>query len=215
MSLTETVNIHWLGRQGYLPCWQSMKDYTNQRTDQTIDEIWLLEHDPVFTQGQNGKAEHVLNPGNIPIIQTDRGGQITYHGPGQLMVYTLIDLQRKNLNVRQLVTLLEQSITDFLASYNVDAYAKPDAPGVYVDEKKVCSIGLRIRRGRSYHGIAFNVAMDLSPFSRINPCGFSNLKMTQLADLNGPNEVQQTGLLLVQYLMKHLGYTTPHFRESK
>ena len=184
--IAEHLNIRWLGRQEYLACWASMQQFTNARNDETMDEIWLLEHHPVFTQGQNGKPEHVLNPGNIPIVQTDRGGQVTYHGPGQLMIYTLIDLKRKKLNVRELVTRLEQSIIDLLAEYGITALAKREAPGVYMDDKKICSIGLRIRKGCAYHGIAFNVALDLEPFTRINPCGFKELQMTQFAELGGP-----------------------------
>lgn len=209
--IIDTLNVRWLGQQDYLSCWQAMQAFTNQRDEQATDEIWLLEHTPVFTQGQNGKAEHVLNPGDIPVIQTDRGGQVTYHGPGQLMVYILVDLKRKQFNVRGLVTLLELSVIDLLAEYDITAYAKRDAPGIYVDEKKIGSIGLRIRRGCSYHGIAFNVAMDLQPFTRINPCGFSALQMTQFADLGGLALTQETGSKLITYLMKHLGYTSANY----
>lgn len=207
MSANE-VMIRWLGRKDYLTSWEAMRQFTDQRTDQTLDEIWLLEHDPVFTQGQNGKAEHVLNPGDIPVIQTDRGGQVTYHGPGQLMVYCLIDIKRKKLTIRQLVSSLEQTIIHFLAHYQISAYAKPDAPGVYIDKSKICSIGLRVRRGCSYHGIAFNVDMDLSPFARINPCGFAKLAMTQLKDHHGPADLFTTGHQLINYLIKNLGYTS-------
>lgn len=203
-----TLRIRWLGQQDYLSCWQAMQDFTNQRTETTIDEVWLLEHTPVFTQGQNGKPEHVLNPGSIPIVQTDRGGQVTYHGPGQLMAYILVDLRRKKLNVRELVTKIEQSVIALLAEYHITAIAKTEAPGVYVDEAKICSIGLRIRRGCSYHGIAFNVGMDLEPFTRINPCGFSQLKMTQFSALGGLNDTLETGRKLVDYLGKHLGYNS-------
>ncbi len=204
----ERLTVRWLGRQEYEPCWKAMQDFTQNRTDATPDEIWLLEHNPVFTQGQNGKPEHVLNSGNIPIIQTDRGGQVTYHGPGQLMVYTLIDLKRKKLNVRELVSVLEQSVIDFLAAYQITALAKREAPGVYVDHKKICSIGLRIKKGCSYHGIAFNVALDLEPFSRINPCGFTELQMAQFSELGGLTSTLETGRGLVKYLMKNLGYTS-------
>lgn len=197
--------------QDYQSCWQAMQTFTNQRTEETIDEVWLLEHAPVFTQGQNGKPEHVLAPGNIPIIQTDRGGQVTYHGPGQLMVYTLIDLKRKKMNVRELVSILEQTVIDLLAEYDISALAKREAPGVYVNDMKICSIGLRIRRGCSYHGIAFNVAMDLEPFSRINPCGFSQLKMTQFADLGGLGNTLESGRKLINYLMKNLRYTNADY----
>lgn len=204
----KTVIVRWLGQQDYLSCWQAMQQFTQTRDENTPDEIWLLEHLPVFTQGQNGKPEHVLNPGVIPVVQTDRGGQVTYHGPGQLMVYMLVDLKRKRFNVREIVTLLEQSLIDLLAAFDIQACAKREAPGVYVDGKKIGSIGLRIRRGCTYHGIAFNVCMDLAPFSRINPCGFSELKMTQFAQLGGLKETRETGRQLVNYLMKNLGYTT-------
>lgn len=204
------IIIRWLPRQEYHSCWVAMREFTDQRTDITPDEIWLCEHEPVFTQGQNGKPEHILNPGSIPIVQTDRGGQITYHGPGQLMVYTLIDLRRKKFNVRQLVSLLEQSVIDLLAAEGAIAQAKADAPGVYVAGKKICSIGLRIRRGCSYHGIAFNINLDLSPFQRINPCGFKNLEMTQLSSLSPIKEVRVAGDKLSGYLAKNLGYDMPN-----
>lgn len=204
----DILTVRWLGRKDYHPCWQAMQEFTQTRDENTADEIWLLEHAPVFTQGQNGKPEHVLNPGDIPVVQTDRGGQVTYHGPGQLMVYTLIDLRRKKLNVRELVSMLEQSVVDMLAEYNIHAAAKADAPGVYIDNKKICSIGLRIRKGCSYHGIAFNVALDLEPFSRINPCGFAQLQMVQFSELGGLNSTLETGRALMKYLMKNLRYTS-------
>ena len=213
--IEKNVAIRWLGQQEYFACWRAMQQFTNERTEDTLDEIWLLEHVPVFTQGQNGKQEHILDPGDIPIVQTDRGGQITYHGPGQLMVYTLIDLKRKKFHVRQLVTLLEQSVIALLAAQGVTAMAKCEAPGVYVDGKKLCSIGLRIRRGAAYHGIAFNINMDLSPFNRINPCGFAELKMTQWATVvntaDKTKSVLDVGKQLVNYLIKNLGYTSPHY----
>jgi lipoyl(octanoyl) transferase len=206
-----SVSIRWLGRQDYLTCWQAMQDFTHVRTAETPDEIWLLEHSPVFTQGQNGKPEHILDPGHIPVIQADRGGQVTYHGPGQLMAYILLDLRRKKLNVRELVTLLEQSVIDLLDAHHIEAYAKRAAPGIYVNqhqvEKKMGSIGLRIRRGCSYHGIALNVSMDLEPFSRINPCGFSGLEMTHFSALGGLQSTIETGRQLVNYLMNNLRYT--------
>jgi lipoyl(octanoyl) transferase len=191
-----------------------MKDFTNQRHEETLDELWLLEHQPVFTQGQNGKPEHVLNPGNIPIVQTDRGGQVTYHGPGQVVIYTLIDVKRKKLNVRELVTRLEQSVIQLLAQHQIEAKARCDAPGVYVDNKKICSVGLRIRRGSSYHGLAFNVDMDLEPFSRINPCGYAELQMTQLTELAGPQNIQFIGNQLIECLIANLGYTTRLFEPT-
>ena len=206
--IKEQVTVRWLGCTDYQSTWQAMQAFTQNRTEDSVDEIWLLEHTPVFTQGQNGKPEHVLNPGDIPVIQTDRGGQVTYHGPGQLMVYTLIDLKRKQFNVRELVSLLEQSIIDMLGEFKIEATAKREAPGVYVQDKKICSIGLRIRKGCSYHGIAFNVALDLEPFSRINPCGFSQLKMVQFSELGGLQNTLETGQCLTRYLAKHLRYTS-------
>ncbi|MBX3709600.1 MAG: lipoyl(octanoyl) transferase LipB [Gammaproteobacteria bacterium] len=205
--IANTLNVRWLGKQDYTSCWHAMQEFTHHRNDETADEIWLLEHPPVFTQGQNGKVEHILNPGNIPVVQTDRGGQVTYHGPGQLMVYTLIDLKRKHLNVREVVTILEQSVIELLSEYKITARAKCEAPGVYVENKKICSIGLRIRRGCTYHGAAFNIFMDLEPFTRIHPCGFTMLEMTQFSALGGLKDTLESGRKLVNYLMKNLVYT--------
>lgn len=205
--IENTVIIRQLGSQDYLSCWQAMKDLTDTRHPETPDEIWLLEHPPVFTQGQNGKPEHILNAGNIPVLKVDRGGQVTYHGPGQLIIYTLIDVKRKKLNIRQLVSKLEQSVIQLLAHYQIQAFAKCEAPGVYVDHQKICSVGLRIRRGCSYHGLAFNVDMDLSPFSQINPCGFKALQMTQLANFVKPPSMTDIGAQFVEYLAANLGYT--------
>lgn len=176
----EVIN---LGQRDYAETWQAMSDFTNQRTPETGDQLWLVEHPPVFTQGQAGKAEHLLFPGDIPVVQTDRGGQVTFHGPGQLVAYPLLDLRRLKIGVRDLVTAIEQTIVATLAHYGIDAYPKPDAPGVYVNGDKIASLGLRVRRGCSFHGLALNVAMDLSPFQRINPCGYQGLAMTQMADL--------------------------------
>ncbi len=204
---TDLLIVRWLGQKDYQIVWQDMQQFTNQRNDETTDELWLLEHSPVFTQGQNGKPEHILNAGDIPIVQTDRGGQVTYHGPGQLMAYILMDMKRKKFTVRDLVTRLEQSVIDLLQDQSITAIAKREAPGVYINDKKICSIGLRIRRGATYHGIAFNIAMDLGPFSRIHPCGFSQLKMTQLIDHANITSTEQAGRKLVDYLMKNLEYT--------
>ena len=157
-----------------------MQQFTANRTSTTVDEIWLLEHEPVFTQGQAGKAEHILTPGNIPVIQTDRGGQVTYHGPGQLIAYFLMDLKRRNLSIRGLITTIENAVIQVLKDYDIVAHARPDAPGVYIEDAKIASLGLRIRRGYSYHGLSFNIHMDLAPFQLINPCGMVNLRMTQL-----------------------------------
>lgn len=169
----------------------AMRSFTDMRTSETPDEIWFIEHSPVYTLGQAGKMEHILNPGNIPIEKTDRGGQVTYHGPGQLVIYPLLNLRRLNLGVRELVSLLENTIINLLATYAINAKAKKEAPGVYVNSAKIASIGLRIRRGYCYHGLAFNIAMDLSPFTGINPCGMRQLTITQLSDLGGPTDLNR------------------------
>ncbi len=174
--------IRELGLQPYETIWQDMQQFTQKRTDETNDEVWILEHLPVYTLGLNGKTEHLLNPGDIPVIQCDRGGQVTYHGPGQLVVYTLLDIKRLKLGIRQLVTLLEQAMITTLAQFDIAAVAKPEAPGVYVNDKKIGSIGIRIKNNASYHGISLNNNMDLSPFNHINTCGFKDLRVTQLAD---------------------------------
>lgn len=211
MTVIESIRIRPLTKREYNETWQAMREFTDNRTSDTSDEIWLIEHPPVYTLGQAGKPEHILNPGNIPIVKTDRGGQVTYHGPGQLVVYPLIDLRRRQLGVRELVTLLEQTIVDLLADYGITAAARPDAPGVYVNGAKICSIGLRIRRGCSYHGIAFNIAMDLKPFSGINPCGYRNLAITQLSELGGPSDLSTIAMHLVKILSTKLGYTNATF----
>ena len=169
-----------LGLVPYEHTWHQMQSFTQDRTPDAIDELWLLEHSPVFTQGQAGKAEHLLNPGDIPVVQVDRGGQVTYHGPGQLVAYVLLDVKRSGWGVRELVSAIEQSVVQTLASYDIEAYPKKDAPGVYVNEEKIASLGLRIKRGKSFHGLGFNLDMDLAPFDRINPCGYAGLQMTQL-----------------------------------
>lgn len=203
--------IRQLGRQDYLPVWQAMHQFTDQRDEQTADEIWLVEHHPVFTQGQTGKAEHLLNPGNIPIVQSDRGGQVTYHGLGQLVAYVLINLRRKKLGVRELVTRIEQLVIDTLKTYHIDSAARPDAPGVYVDGKKICSLGLRIRKGCSFHGLALNVNMDLSPFLRINPCGYQGMEMVQVCDLGGPDNLPEIEQQMIQELVRLFGYQQVEF----
>lgn len=208
MSHSQSVIIRFFNQFDYLTCWQKMREFTHQRMDATLDEIWVLEHPPVFTQGQNGKPEHILNPGNIPVIQVDRGGQITYHGPGQLVAYTLIDIHRKKMNIRQFVTCLEEAVISLLKNYGILSHTIPKAPGVYVDQAKICSIGLRIRRGYAYHGLALNVAMNLEPFSRINPCGFSKLQMTQLSTLGTSENLSEVRLKLIDYLIEKLGYTS-------
>ncbi|ENT2837676.1 lipoyl(octanoyl) transferase LipB [Klebsiella michiganensis] len=175
-----TILIRQLGLQPYEPVSQAMHEFTDTRNDATLDEIWLVEHYPVFTQGQAGKAEHVLVPGEIPVIQSDRGGQVTYHGPGQQVMYVLLNLKRRKLGVRELVTLLEQTVVNTLAEYGIESHPRADAPGVYVGDRKICSLGLRIRKGCSFHGLALNINMDLSPFLRINPCGYAGMEMTQM-----------------------------------
>ncbi|MEZ9697560.1 lipoyl(octanoyl) transferase LipB [Vibrio sp. 10N.261.46.E12] len=195
-----------LGRQDYEPVWKAMHKFTDERTEEDADQVWLVEHNPVFTQGQAGKAEHVLNAGDIPVIQSDRGGQVTYHGPGQLVAYFLINIRRKKFGVRDLVTHIENLVINTLKAYNIDSAARPDAPGVYVDGKKICSLGLRIRRGCSFHGLALNVNMDLSPFQRINPCGYQGMEMAQVSQLGGPSELENVEQQLIQELVELLGY---------
>ena len=193
-----------LGRTRYAPVFQAMRDFTVQRTGATPDELWLTEHEPVFTQGQAGRAEHVLAPGDIEVVQSDRGGQVTYHGPGQLVVYLMVDVRRAKLSPRGLVSAIEDSIVDLLRTYGIDAANRRDAPGVYVAGAKVASLGLRIKRGCSYHGLALNVNMDLEPFGRINPCGLIGVKVTQLADLGGPTRVDDVKEPLLARLEERL-----------
>lgn len=200
------LRVRELGLQPYQPVWQAMQRFTNERGPDTPDEIWLLEHERVFTQGQAGKAEHLLMPGDIPVVQVDRGGQVTYHGPGQLIAYLMLDVRRSGLGVRELVSRIERSLIGLLAEYGVEAYAKADAPGVYVGAAKIASLGLRIRHGRSFHGLALNVDMDLEPFRRINPCGYAGLAMTQLRDLAGPIDFAEVQAALVRQLLAQLGY---------
>jgi lipoyl(octanoyl) transferase len=188
------------GLQDYLATLSAMRTFTDARSAETRDELWLLEHPPVFTLGQAGRPEHLLNPGDIPVIQADRGGQVTYHGPGQLVAYLLLDLRRVGLGVKRMVSLLEQSVIDLLSTYGVDAARRPDAPGVYVADAKIASLGLRVRNGCSYHGLSLNVAMDLEPFRRINPCGYAGLAITQLSDLVSGISVADAGNSLVETL---------------
>lgn len=195
-----------LGRQDYETCWQAMGTFTEHRDAHSADELWLVEHPPVFTLGRNGKAEHVLAPGDIPVIQSDRGGQVTYHGPGQAVLYTLVDLRRLNRGIRWLVTALEQAVVDLAADYGIDAAADPKAPGVYVDGAKLAALGLRVRHGSSFHGLSLNLAMDLEPFSRINPCGYEGLKVVQLADLVPGLDTGQAVDKLIGHLSRRLGY---------
>lgn len=201
------VILRDLGLRDYVSTWQAMRYFTDHRTPDSPDEIWLLQHHPVFTQGQSGKAEHLLFPGDIPVVQADRGGQVTYHGPGQLIAYLLLDVRRLDVGVRALVTLIEDSLIKLLATHGVVANAKPEAPGVYVEGAKIASLGLRIRNGKSFHGLALNVDMDLEPFRRINPCGYAGLAMTQLRDLAGPVCFAEVQAHLGQILAQQLGYT--------
>jgi len=199
--------VRHLGLVEYLPTLEAMRRLTAERDATTPDEIWLLQHPRVFTQGQAGKAEHLLAPGEIPVVQVDRGGQVTYHGPGQLVAYLMLDLRRLGLGVRELVTAIEQSLVELLAGYAIDAAPKADAPGVYVAGDKIASLGLRVSRGCSFHGLALNVDMDMSPFGRINPCGYAGLKMVQLSDLlETPPALDEVAQRLERILRQRLGY---------
>jgi lipoyl(octanoyl) transferase len=207
--------IRWLGSVAYEPTWRAMQAFTDQRNQDTADEIWLLEHPSVFTLGMNGKPEHVLAAGDIPVVNIDRGGQVTYHGPGQLVAYPLLDLRRLSLGVRDLVVSLENAIVATVAQWGIRAAGKRDAPGVYVDGRKLASIGLRIRRGCSYHGLALNVAMDLEPFRRINPCGFAGLEVTQVSELGGPADVRTVANALSVHLLKAFSEVSHRGTESQ
>ena len=196
-------------RLNYVPTWQAMKRFTDCRNDNTPDELWLLEHLPVFTQGQAGKPEHILNATQIPVVQTDRGGQVTYHGPGQLITYALFDINRLGISTRLLVRTIEKVVIDCLSALNIPAISREEAPGIYVDGAKICSIGLRVRRGRAYHGIAFNIDMDLTPFSHINPCGHRGLKMTQVKHLAPQETLASIRQKIIPYFTSHFGYNQP------
>ena len=209
MNAVATLVVRRLGLQDYTPVWRAMANYSDQRDDTSDDEIWLVEHPPVFTQGQAGRAEHVLMPGDIPVIQVDRGGQVTHHAPGQLVAYPLIDIRRRGLGVRQLVSRTENAIIETLAEISIVAYAKPDAPGVYVGQSKVASLGFRIRKGRSFHGLSLNVDMDLDGFRRINPCGYAGLEMVRTVDLSEDvraASVAELEPLLVRQFAEQMGY---------
>ena len=197
--------VRSLGRQEYEPLWRKMQRFTDDRDADTIDEIWYAEHPPVFTLGMNASRDHLIAPGDTPVVQVDRGWQVTYHGPGQLMIYPLIDLKRAKLGVRDLVTALEQSVVDFVAEFNVAAASRKDAPGVYMDGRKIASVGLRVRRGASYHGMALNIDVDLEPFSRINPCGFSDLEVTDLKTLGLDTDRDKIQAGVQKHLLSHLG----------
>jgi len=195
-----------LGRQPYEPVWRAMQAFTDARGDDTPDELWLVEHDPVFTLGQAGKPEHVLMPGDIPVLHVDRGGQVTYHGPGQLVAYPLLDLKRLKIGVRDYVCKIEQALIDTLADWNIEAVRKDGAPGVYVNGAKIASLGIRVRRGCTFHGLAFNITGESTPpFARINPCGYAGLQVVALADLGGPSALDAVKPALLAHLGRQLG----------
>ena len=199
-----TLIVRELGLQPYEQIWQDMQLFTNQRSETTADELWLLQHSPVYTLGKNGRPDHILDAQDIPVIKSDRGGQVTYHGPGQVIVYTLLDLNRRHIGVRELVTRIENSVIELLEDYDIRANARKDAPGVYVDGRKIAALGLRVRKGRSFHGLALNVDMDLEPFSRINPCGYQGLEVTQLSDLADVADFNAVEKRLLSHLQHQL-----------
>jgi lipoyl(octanoyl) transferase len=201
------IKVRVLGaNQPYLPTLTAMQDFTQQRADDAVDELWVVEHEPVFTLGRNGKMEHVLAPGDIPVVHVDRGGQVTYHGPGQLVIYLLLDLRRLNVGVRELVIKIEQSIIKLLASRDIEAAGDREAPGVYVADKKIAALGLRVSRGKTYHGLSLNVAMNLESFTRINPCGYAGLEVTQCQDLGMVETTMELAGELAMLLAQELGY---------
>jgi lipoyl(octanoyl) transferase len=203
---SDSLFVRRLGLADYEPVWRAMQAYTDERNENSGDELWLVQHPPVFTQGQAGKAEHLLAPGNIPVIQVDRGGQVTYHGPGQLVAYPLVDIHRKNIGVRDFVQRIEESIIRVLARYDVTGERIPGAPGIYVEGEKIASLGLRVRRGCTFHGLALNVDMDLEPFQRINPCGFAGLRVTQLSNFAEVTLIEVENHLVAS-LQEQLGYS--------
>ncbi|MFK8011218.1 MAG: lipoyl(octanoyl) transferase LipB [Marinicellaceae bacterium] len=200
------INLKYMGLCDYEPVWRAMQKFTDQRDKSTTDELWMVEHPPVFTQGQAGKAEHILNAEDIPIIQVDRGGQVTYHGPGQIVIYPLIDLKRHKMGIKALVFGIEQALINTLENYGVSANRKEKAPGVYTNGKKIASLGLRVRKGCTFHGLAFNIRMDLSPFSRINPCGYAGLEVTQLSHTNDKVELLEVQEILIKQLCQNLNF---------
>jgi len=210
-ALNNTLIIRQLANMDYVQVWKAMQNFTDDRGETTADELWLVEHPAVFTQGQAGKEEHLLLPGDIPVVKVDRGGQVTYHGPGQQVLYFMINLRRRKIGVRQLVTLIENGIVNTLKDYGINAAAKPDAPGVYVDDKKIASLGLRVRKGCSFHGLALNVNMDLEPFLRINPCGYAGLEMIQTSDISSLNSVEEAGKALIKHFITLFDATDVHY----
>ena len=194
-----------LGRQAYEPVWRAMQRFTDARDQDTVDELWLVEHEPVFTLGQAGKPEHVLAPGEIPVLHVDRGGQVTYHGPGQIVLYPLLDLRRIGIGVREYVCRIEQAIIDTLDEWNIGGQRREGAPGVYVAGAKVAALGIRVRRGCTFHGLAFNIGMDLEPFHRINPCGYQGLQVTSMRDLGGPSSMDAVKPVLLDHIARQFG----------
>lgn len=207
MGLPQEPLVRWLGRAPYEPTWRAMQSFTESRAASTRDELWLLEHDPVYTLGMNADRAHVLAPGDVPVVQIDRGGQVTYHGPGQLVVYPLFDVRRAGFGVRDVVGALEGAVIDYADTFGIRAECRAGAPGVYVADAKLASVGLRFRRQGCYHGLALNINMDLGPFGRINPCGYQGLRMTQLAALGGVRDVRQAARDFVPHLLGRLGAT--------
>lgn len=206
MAQASDLYVRFLGRQAYQPVWQRMQAFTNERSADQADELWVLEHDSVFTQGQAGKDIHLINPGDIPVVKVDRGGQVTWHGPGQLVIYLLLNIKRLNYGVRDLVNLIEQSLIEYLATKGLEAYARPDAPGVYLDGAKIAALGLKVRRGCSFHGLSFNVDCDLEAFQRINPCGYEGMPVTRLIDLCPGVTLAQVQEELLALMTERLGH---------
>jgi len=202
----KTLRVRELGLRDYRTTWQAMRDFTDRRTDHTCSELWIVQHPPVFTQGQAGKAAHLLAPGDIPVVQSDRGGQVTYHGPGQLVIYLLLSLREAGVGIRRLVNILQDSVIDLLAEHGIRAETRAGAPGVYVDGRKIAALGLRVRRGYTYHGLALNVSNDLAPFGRINPCGFAGLEVTSTELLGVDADLQALAHNLTQRLATGLDY---------
>ena len=205
----ETLIVRQLGRMDYEPVWRNMQSFTDTRTANTTDELWFLEHSPVFTLGRNGKPEHLHDTADIPVIKVDRGGQVTYHGPGQLMAYSLLDINRRRLSVQSLVRILEQTVINLLSDYSIDARRREKAPGVYVDDCKIAALGLRVRKGCCFHGLSLNVDMDLTPFSMIDPCGFHGLEVTQLRDLGIGTSIESVSLQFQEHFRTLLNKQTP------
>jgi len=212
--MSRSLQVRRLGRQPYEPVWRAMQAFTDERGAETPDELWMVEHDPVFTLGQAGRWEHVLVPGEIPVVPVDRGGQVTYHGPGQIVAYPMLDLRRLGIGVREFVNRIEQAVIDTLGTWNIVALRRDGAPGVYVGDAKIAALGLRVRRGCTFHGLAFNVAMDLEPFNRINPCGYQGLAVTQVIDLGGPGSLAAVEAVLIGELARQFGLEPVSAAES-